>query len=64
MTTIEQRGGPTQYPVQAVGTTTSVIPPIKGIGVYTRNEVASIHSQTALAPKNIKSIWVHMGLAT
>lgn len=31
VTTVEQRGGPTQYPVQALVTTTSVIPPDKGI---------------------------------
>ena len=36
VTTTEQRGGPSQHPVQVLVTTTSVIPLIKGI-------IASIH---------------------
>ena len=36
VTTTEQKGGPAQYPVQALVTTISVTPPIKGM-------LASVH---------------------
>ena len=53
VTTTAQRGGPAQYPVQALVTTTPVTPPIKGNNIQhiLRKEATGIHTKNSPSNK-------------
>ena len=52
VTSTKQRGGPTQHPLQALVTTATNTPPIKGTRATLRKEMASIHTKNSPHTRN------------